>query len=321
MANMYKTSGDTDAGSVNYHIQPTALVRGLRRLKSDLVLAKLVTNYSADAAGQGSRFASVVRVPKTGTTSVTDKTPGTAVTYAAAQSAKADISINKHKTVDRLIEDYGLLFAQPTLLGDYVADAADAIAEQIDTDIAALYASAGAIVGSAGANLSDAVVREVRKTARGTSYKFNLSNPIYFVVGEEAEADLLGIDRFTLANQSGSMEALENAFLGRKYGMDFYTSNLIASVAGTAGAEHNLVFQSDAIGLAFVDMDLMNVPSAFAGGVDMQTMVMPDDNGVPAYSMRSIIGYDQKERGTTLSVDTVYGVGVVRDEHLFDVLS
>jgi hypothetical protein len=68
-------------------------------------------------------------------------------------------------------------------------------------------------------------------------------------------------------------------------------------------------------------MDLMDVPAAFAGGVDMQTMVMPDDSGVPAYSMRSIVGYDQKERGTTLSVDTIYGVGVVRAEHLFDVLS
>jgi len=318
---MYKTSGDTDAGSVNYHIQPTALVRGLRRLKADLVLGRLVTNYSADAAGQGSRFASVVRVPKTGATAVVDKVPGTAVTYVASQSSKADISINKHKTNDRLIEDYGMLFAQPTLLGDYVADAADAIAEQIDTDIAALYSVAGATIGTAGGNLSDAVMREIRRTSRELSYKFNQSNPTYVVIGEQGEYDMLGVDRFVLANESGSVEALTNAFLGKKYGMDIYTSNLIASVAGTAGAEHNLAFQRDAIGIAFVDMDLMDVPAAFAGGVDMQTMVMPDDSGVPAYSMRSIVGYDQAERGTTLSVDTIYGVGAVRTEHLFDVLS
>lgn len=321
MANIYKTSADNDSGSLNYHIQAYALAQGLGRLKSDLVLAKLVTNYTSDAKNQGSRFGSNVRVPKRGTSSVGTKTPGTAVTYTAATSTKADIAVNQHKTIDRLIEDYGLLFAQEDLLAGYVMDAVDAHAEGIDSAIAALYASAGATSGTAGSTADDAWVRTIRQAARSSTHKFNMAQPMYLVVGNTTEKDLLGDALFVQADQSGSTEALVNAKLGKKFGFEVYTSNLIASVAGTAGGEHNLAFQRDAIGIAFVDMNVDSIPGAFTGNVDMQTMMLPDDDGVPAYSLRVILGYDQKERGVAMSVDTIYGVGVVRSEHLIDCLS
>jgi hypothetical protein len=36
--------------------------------------------------------------------------------------------------------------------------------------------------------------------------------------------------------------------------------------------------------------------------------------------MRSIVGYSQTNRGMSVSVDSIYGVGVVRSALLFDVL-
>lgn len=321
MGNSYRTPGDTDSGSVNYHILPIALAKSLGKLAKDLGIAKLVTNYSSDAFGQGSRFGMSVRVPKRGSVASTAKVPGTAVTPAAATSTKADIAINQHYTWDILVEDYGTLFTQPGLLQGYLEDGELEIAEDVEASITALYAVASAQVGSAGGNASAALIRSMRSTARGASHLFNLKAPMYAVWGVDAEADLLGETLFAKANESGSTETLVEARLGRKFGIDHFTSNLIASVAGSPGAEHNMFFQKDAIGLAFVDMNLGSLPDTFVGNVLMKAMYLPDDDGVPAYSMRTIIGYDQKERGTMLTVDSIWGVGAVRAEHLLDVLS
>jgi len=318
MANTYKTSSATDTGSLNYHINEYALVRGLTRLNSDLVVTKLITNYSAQAKAQGSRYAQNVRVPITGTVTATDKTPGTAVTYAAVTSTKADIPINTHKTWDALFEDYGTLFSQSTLLGDYLADASSAIAEEIENDVIALYASAGTQIGTAEGGLTETVLKTARKNAREN--KFRMSQPMYLVYGTEGEYDLLGVDRHTLANQSGGTDALTRASFGTIYGMDLYTSNLMPAVTGSPNAEHCMLFQREAMGIAFVDMNTASVPETYTGAVNMQTMSMPDDSGAPIYSLRLIHGYDQKERGTALTVDTIYGVGVVRSALLIDVL-
>lgn len=321
MGNTYRTPGDTDAGSLNYNILPVALAKSLGKLASDLGIAKLVTNYTSEAFNQGSRFGMAVRVPKRGAVASTAKVPGTGVTPAAATSTKADITINQHYTWDILVEDYGSLFTQAGLLQGYLEDGELEIAEDIEASIMALYAVASASVGSAGGNASVALIRSMRALARGAAHKFNLKAPMSAVWGVDAEADLLGETLFAKANESGSTETIVEARLGRKFGIDHYTSNLIASVAGSPGAEHNLFFQKDAIGIAFVDMNLGNVPGTFIGNVLMKAMFLPDDDGVPTYSMRSIIGYDQKERGTMLTVDSIWGVGAVRAEHLLDVIS
>lgn len=321
MANTYKTSAPTDTGSLNYHIQDYALVQGLGKLAYDLVVTKLITNYSADAANQGSRFAENVRVPIRGSVSAADKTPGTAVTPSAATSTKVDIAIDTHKTWDILIEDYGSLFAQEGLMAGYMQDAAQTIAEAIETSVIANYSTISTSIGSAGGNASAALMRQARYTARSSSNLFNLSQPMYAVWGVYAESDLLGVDLFVTANQSGSTDALERAYLGKKFGFENYTSNMMPSVSGSPGAEYNLVFQRDAFGIAFVDMNLASVPESYTGGVRMRAFDFSDDDGVRAYSLRSIVGYDQLERGTVLTVDTIYGTGEVRDGHAIVVIT
>lgn len=310
----------TDSGALNYHIQQYALAQGLGRLGYDLVVTKLITNYSAEAKNQGSRFAQNVRVPIRGAVTVQNKVAGTSITPTAVTSTKADIAISNHKTWDILVEDWGSLFAQDGVMEGYMIDGASAIAEEVEDDVIALYGSASEQIGTAAAGADEALLRLIRETSRGSTHLFAMNQPTYVVWGVKGEGDLLGETMFVKVNEAGTPDALRNASLGRIFGLDNYSSNKMPTVAGSPTAEHAIAFQRDAMGIAFVDMSLQTIPAAFTGGVQMAAMTLSDDNGVPAYSLRSIVGYDQLARGTVLSVDTMYGVGVVRSEHLIDVL-
>lgn len=321
MANFYKNNSSADAsGAVNYAIQDVALAQGLGRLVSDLVVARLVTNYSAEARAQGSRFASKVRVPKRGEVASTAKTPGTAATPAAAVMTKGEIEINKHRTWDILVEDYGSLFTGGDLLTGYLVDGAGKIAEDIETDvIASIYQNASRILGAPQGGMSVSLIRTARKHSRND--KWSQSSPSYMIHGPEAEADLLAEALFVQADQAGTTEALVNARLGRKFGFEHYTSNLLPVIAGSPGAEHGIAFQSESNGIAFIDLNEADMPAEFQNtGVFKRAMTLDDNEGNPVYGMRMIVGYSQLDRGYVLTVDSIYGVGAVRTEKAYDIL-
>lgn len=321
MANFFKHNSNPDAaGALNYAIQDVALAQGLGRLQSDLVVTRLITNYSREARAQGSRFASAVRVPKRGSVGTTAKAPGVAAVPGSAVMGKGDILINKHRTWDVLVEDYGSLFTGGTILVDYLTDGASQIAEDIETDVIAnIYTTASRLLGAPGSGMSVNRIREVRKFSRQD--KWSQTAPTFMVHGPDGEADLLAENLFVQADQSGSTEALVNAFIGRKFGIEHYTSNLMPVIAGSPGAEHAIAFQAESNGIAFIDMNDSDMPAEFQNnGVYKRSMDMTDNNGVPTYSLRMIVGYSQLDRGYILTVDSIYGVGSVRNTKAYDVL-
>jgi hypothetical protein len=320
MAKTYKTSSATDTGSLNYHINNYALAQGFRQLDDDLVVTKLVTNLSEQARGQGSRYAETVRVPFTGSVSATDKTPGTDFTPSAATSTKQDININTHKVWSILVEDYGSLFAQRGLLTQYLMDGAHAIADEVESDIISLYASFSYDEGTAGGGIDRAGLANLRSVARSSTNKFSQSRAMNLVVDPEGIEDMLTVNNFVQVDQSGSDEALRSARMGRIFGMDIYESNVISAVSGTPAGRHGMLFQKDAMGIAFVDMSLSDVPDSATAGADIETRTLSDDNGNATYSMRMIKSYDHEALGGILSVDTIYGYGMLRSEHAIEYL-
>lgn len=318
MANTYKTSSPTDSGSLNYHIQDVALAQGLDTLHSDLLVAKLITNYTNEAKNQGSKFASVVRVPKRGSASAQNKVPGSAITPQAVTSTQASITVNKHKTWDILVEDYGALFAQNGLLAGYLMDGAASIAEAVEADVLALGASGSRLIGSPTGGASASLIRTIKKYTRPDKWRQN--QPKFIVWGAEAEADLLADTLFVQADQRGDQSGLIDGSIGRKFGFEHIVSNLAPTIAGSPGAEHAMAFQKEGLGIAFVDLSNVDLPAEMQVGAYQRAMYLNDDQGVPAYALRFIVGYDQKERGYMLTVDSVYGVGVVRSEMVYDIL-
>ena len=311
---------DSNAGSgdMTYAINPFAMAKGLERLNYNLVATSLITNYSQEARNQGTRMSAAVRVPIRGALSAVTKTPGSAMTYQQAATTKADITINVHESVDFLVEDYGGLFDPSTIEG-YMVDAGSTLAEAIENDVIALYASAGATKGTATAGLDMALLGTLQKDAMEAKWRGN--EPSYLIVGPEGYYDLWNLAQLTQYNlEGGDQSTFRNGYIGQLGGFETFKSNLIPAVAGSPTGEHCMAFQREAMGIAFVDMSTNGLPAGFGAGVSIQPMNKEDDNGNLIYSMRSIVGYSQTNRGMSVSVDSIWGVGVVRSALLFDVL-
>lgn len=320
MANITKTATISDSGSLNASVQETALALSLGRLRASLVATALITNYSNEAKNQGSRMASNVRVPKRGTHTVKDKAVNVAATSDGTTNDYVDLTLNKHKYIDFIVEDFGALFAgdNQNYLSGTVLDAIAQLAEAIEADVLGLYTGAGRTLGTSNAGVTDALLREIRKNA--TRDKFSMIEPTYGIWGAKGQSDFLGIDKLVKVNESGSSEALRNAEIGRVYGLDNYVSNLVPYVAGSPDRENGMVFQRQGLGIAFMDMSLADLPEIFQGqGVLMQTMTLNDDYGNPAYSIRMTAAYDQDAMGTRVQLDVIYGVKVIRSELVYAV--
>jgi hypothetical protein len=315
--NIYIDSG-SGSGDMTYAVNPYAMAKGLERLNSNLVVTSLITNYSQEARNQGTRMSAAVRVPIRGALSAATKTPGTPATYQQAATTKADIAITTHETVDFLVEDYGGLFDPSTIEG-YMVDAGSTLAESIENDVIGLYASAGATKGTATAGITMDLLGTLQKDAMEAKWRGNESS--YLVVGPEGYYDLWNLAQLTqYAIEGGDQRTLRNGYLGQLGGFETFKSNLIPAVAGSPTGEHCMAFQKEAMGIAFVDMSTNGLPAGYGAGVQIQPMNKEDDNGNLIYSMRSIVGYSQTNRGMTVSVDSIWGVGVVRSALLFDVL-
>lgn len=302
------------AGSIAYAIQPYAMAKGINNLRETLVMGALITNYSDKARVQGARFADSVRVPKWGTLSANDKTSGTEVTFQQPTMTKADLQIDTHKTVDVLIEDFGGLFT-PDAKEGYSVEAGGVLAEAIEADIIALYASAATQLGGITQAADADFVATINYNARNDKWRPNKGR--YIVWGPRAERDLLSgnvLQEYVV--KGGDQSALRNSQIGNIYRFENYVSNAMPAYTGSPDAEHGIAFQKEAMGIAFLDMSLEG-PTP---GVEITPIKWADDEGNLVYSMRSLVSYSQSYRGLELSFDTIYGVGVINDSLMYDLV-
>lgn len=316
------TASPTDSGSANYARQDVALARSLDRLRQDLALTAAITNYSQDARDQKTRMAANVRVPKRGTHTVKTKAAQTNATSSNTTAEKVDLPIDKHRYVDFVVEDFAAMFVGDggNYLSGTVQDAVDSLAEDIESYVWANYADSDVIneLNSVGSQLDDDFF--ISLVGEMMSNKFNTQFPTYGFWGARAVQDFLKINKFTKVNESGSTRALREAIMGAVYGINHYKHNGSPALPGSPASEVGLVFQSAALGIAFMDMNLADLPAEFQGaGVLMKTLVLEDDYGNAAYSMRMTAGYSQDAMGTRIQLDTIFGTKVIRPELLLVV--
>lgn len=298
--------------------------KSLDALYSDLVVGKLVRNVS-DLAAQQNAYAKsdVVKFPKRGAVTATDKASGTASTPTRyTDSLAATLTLNKHKEVVTLVDDFASVFSDPNALEGYLLDGAHAVAEAIESDIIALVADASRSFAYRDATgYTPTRIAEVKKNTRGDKWMGN--KPFNAVISPRAEEDLL--TNTTIVNHNTlngvSEDALVRAKLGMIHGFDHYVSNLMPDVVGSPGYELSMLFQPDAIAYAFADMTMGGAPEIYKNtpGAEVEAMTMTDDSGQPVYSMRVIGQYSALERGNIIVVDAIYGVVTVRPELLYAV--
>ena len=262
-------------------------------LKANFVMANLVNrDYDSMVATKGD----VVNIVQRGALSVNDKLAGKQITLQTPTNSKIPVTLDKHKEISWLIEDAASAKAIENAV-NYVVDAANALAEQIDKDLLGLYSTLSLQAGSGSAPISVATILEARE-------KLNIAKaPVsgrYFVVSPQDETALLKLEEFTKADWSDeNMVALREATLGKKYGFTFVMDQ---NVADTEGQRHNIAFHKDAFTLV-----TRPLPAPPAGSGAISTSLEVD-----GISIRVTRSYSQKDGGMLWTLDILYGVAGLR---------
>ncbi len=266
-------------------------------LKANTVMAQLVArDWDSDIAEYGV----AVSLEFLGALSVNDKDVDTVVTLQTPATTAVDVVLDQHKEVSFLIEDIGKALARPDVLSGYIEDALKVVAEQIDADLAGLYSGLSQTI-DATAGLDEDDFRNGRMKLNAA--KAPLTDR-FGVVSEDGEYELLGIDEFINSDYERlgtSPAGLINSYAGRFMGFDiFMDQNIVFSTNWK-----NLLFHKNAFVLASRPL-----PPAPAGAGVLQAVMSEDGMG-----LRVTISYNPDHLGVQVTVDVLYGVKELRDDH------
>lgn len=271
----------------------------LGALKANTVMARLVNrNFESAIAQQGD----VLHIPRRGTLVVNDKTANTVVSLQTPTADTVNVTLNQHKEVSFLVEDIAAAQANQSIIMGYVEDGMKAIAEEIDADLLALYSgfSATPIDATSGSGgITAATVTEARRLLNAAKVP---QQDRYIVWHEDAEAELLDVEKFTSSDFGDNGDAVREAIIGRKYGFSHFMDQQVVIATGEA---KNLAFHRDAIVL--VSRPLPAPPE----GTGARATVMNEDG----FAVRVIYAWNPSYLGMQVTLDVLYGVAELRDNH------
>lgn len=299
--------------------------QALARLKANTCMTRLVNrDYEAKLATAGDTI--TVGIPSLFT--VNNLADGNAVNKQNPTMDKTQIVLNQHKYVSFQITDVAELFTpidvKTTNLGQAIAN----LAEEIDKSIiSAAYAGftfnnpVGAY-NSAGTEATVLAARESLVRAKAPK-----NSPKYLVVDPGFYTDLLGISRFTELQTRGMADAAGGS---SAFGMDVGGGNGSSIAFGGVGKihgftvwenqmvpvtntneTHNIAFTPDAIIFA-----QRKLPVAPPGMGVIQTFVEED-----GMAIRVTMNYNADILGSQITIDTLYGVGIGRNQFGLEVRS
>jgi hypothetical protein len=291
---------------VNSFIPEIWANEALTALRSQLNLAKTIRR---DMDSEVASYGDTIHIPKTGSLSVNTKTTNENVTKQAPADEEVSVVLNQHKEVTFLVEDPARAMAKMDVRGLYIKDATIALAESIESAIAAEYSNAGAdeTFSHASATEIQASMLAIRKFF--VDAKASPLTPKYLYAGSDLTNELLTHEQFTKANEYGSARPIQDGVLGDMYGIQLFESQIIQPI-GSPAISHNLAYTSDAIALV-----MRALPTDGNGQGVQQTVVTDPESGL---SLRITSSYDANALGMQVTLDVLYGIKVIRDEFLYD---
>jgi len=193
-----------------------------------LQAAKLVQDRSGLASSGGD----IINIPFAIGVDARAKSASTGVVYDVPNGAPITINIDKHYYSAVLIEDIAKIQSNYDLKSVFQTRMAEAVARQIDTDMLALYGSAGTSV-SGGAAIDDADILAVVAALDASNTPQDLRRG---VIGHYTKGDLLGVNKYVAYDQTGkSGKATDgtDGLVGSVYGIDLFMSqNVPVSTTG-----------------------------------------------------------------------------------------
>lgn len=282
---------------VNDSIATIIAAEALGYLKANTVLARIVNrNYENEVATHGQS----VKIPFAGALSTNDKAVNTVVTLQAPADTAVTLTLNKHKEVSFLLEDTARALARPDWLSVYARDGMAKLAEQIDSDIGALYSGLSQTIDatSTSGSLTEADFREARRLLNAAKAP---QSGRWAVLHEDAEYEALGIEKITNRDYAESLgQMVADSLSGRFAGFNIVMSQNIPVAATQC---KNLFLHSDAIVFA-------TRPLPTDGNGKGVTQVVMSEDGI---GLRVTISYNPDHLGLQVTIDVLYGVAELRD--------
>lgn len=289
---------------------PTIIAqKALGRFASYMNLARTVTrNWELTPATQGE----TIRVPKRGTLSVNDKTAGSNFTKQNPTADDVYVTLNKHKEVTIAIDDVTKVLQNQDTLAGYAEDAGIALAEAVETEIAALHPSITHTVtfDSTSDATKDAAMLLLRKFF--VDQKVPKLEKKYAYLDSSVINELLEVDKFARADALGKAGVIESGALMNIYGMDIFESQVVQQ-SGSPVAYHNLAYTKN--GLVLATRPLPQVPAGM--GAVSTTVQDPDTN----VGLRVLSHYDADLGAMVVTLDLLYGVAILDDRCVVEMES
>lgn len=215
-------------------IVPKILASGLMTLRETCVMPQLVNgNYSKEAK----EFGATIDVPIPTKAAATDVAPShlpsapTSITPATVQ-----IPLNKWKKSDFHLTDKEMkeMDARQSFLPMQIAEAARALANQVNADILSEYLAIYGWAGAAGTTPFSTDASAAIAARKVLAKQLCPPTSRRMVINADAEANALGLAAFADVDKAGDAGTKREGQIGRKYGFDWFMEDALPQhVAGT----------------------------------------------------------------------------------------
>jgi len=295
--------------TTNAAVIPTIIAqKTLQRFGAYLSLAKTVAR---DSEYTTAKVGEVIQVAKTGAVVANDKTAGVNFTKQNPTATSTSVTLNKHKEVTFTIDDVTKVLESVDTQDKYANDGAIALAESVESAIAALHPQITATHtwNRTSATTIDTSLLAVRKYF--TTQKVPKLEQRYMYVDSTVFNDILGVDKFVRVDSRGVNPAINDGQIVKTYGLEISESQLI-EVTGSPVAYHNLAYTRDAFVLASRPLP---APMGFGG----KASVINDES--VGLSMRSLFWFNADLGAHQLTLDLLFGVAVLDQRRVIEVES
>ena len=280
---------------------------GIEVLRNNITMQKLVT---MDSDVGTFRSGDILNIPYPGTFTANSKSVGAANDVQIDRpddGANVTVTLDKHYYVSFLVEDSLAATTSYDLISEYMMAAVSPLADQIDTNLFALYSGLGSTDGTSGVDLTYDTILDAKKTLTDAKCPSKGRNLVISTKDEKALLSDADIVRYL---QVARDEQVAEGSIGRLAGFDVFASQLVATSGGTT---YNLAFHKGAFILA---MRALPAPPAGTGAIG--SSITDTESGL---SLRVVMSYDPKELGIQVTVDVLYGVKELQDAKGVQVLS
>jgi hypothetical protein len=293
MANEYTSANAAQA------IPKLVASYALPALFANLVMGALVNrNYDGTLANAGD----TVNVPIAPNLVANNIAEAGLVQNQNPSLGNAQIVLNTHEEATFQIPNVTQVLAAPDLLQTLLQPAVVAIGEKIESDLLNLYPllTYNASVGVSAQALTESTVDSAETALFSAKMPDSLTK--YAVVSANAYSQLRQVARFTEERMAPGMgNALYTGQVGKLKNVLFFRSQKVIVSGATT---NNLVFGSDAMCLV-----TRQLPMVVQG-----TGAISYNANFGGFNLRIVMSFNPNTLGQQMTVDVLYGVGILRNQ-------